>query len=1217
MNRPESSRPRLGRRRRDRVAPLAEALEDRRLMTVSITPLTFNPTEGSAFSGNVATFTSNDPPVQDVANYTATIDWGDGTSDAGSVAVDGVVPGRFDVSGSHVYGISGTFIPTIHVADAVDSTTPSATGTAVVANVGPSGLVLSIDPSPVEGRASTLSGSFTDPGATDTFTATVDWGDGSTPQIVAIPAGSKSFALDHAYREEGAYAPGVVVRDAGSATTNASLPIVVADAALAVTSIPFHATEGANFSGEVATFTDANPAVDQADLAATILWGDGQSSAGTITRDASGVYHVSGSHVFDEEGSFPTTVLVADAGGSQATNASVSQTNLVSDGAVPALHVDPNLVNPWGIASSPTGPFWVSDNKTGVSTLYNGAGNILPLVVTIPPPPGSPSGTLASPTGIVFNGTPDFGVTGGPSHFLFDTEDGTISGWNSGVTAELQVDNSASGAVYKGLATGANGGSNFLYAANFHSGMVEVYNASFVQTGAFTDPNVPAGYAPFGIQNIGGSLYVTFAQQDGSAHDDVAGPGHGYVDVFSTAGVLQRRLISGGALNSPWGLALAPSNFGSFSNDLLVGNFGDGTINAFDPATGALIGPLVDGANRPIVNEGLWGLAFGNGANAGPSNTLFFTAGVPGVDGAVESHGLFGSLAAPVNAASVADAPLSVQVGPIATVEATRFFFFGMLDGFTGAVAVFTDSDPNGAVGDYTATINWGDGQSSSGTIFLIGKTPNGVAFSVDGSHAYAEEGNYTVNVVVDDAGGSTAVANGLATVSDAPLIASPVAVSGVEGQPLSRQFFPTLETSRTIVAVADFSDPRANESGLAYAVVIHWGDGSPDTAGEVGPRFLDDIAFPTNFHTVFGSHTYAESGTYPIDVVIRDQGGSTAHVVSTATIADVPISLNGDLNPASDSGASHSDKITNVNQPNFFGTSEPFSTIQLFAQRTDQALPTVVGTTTTDASGAWSITTTLLADGAYSIVAKATDQAGVTTATSTIVPVNSGLLVIDTVGPKVGGFGFNRATGRVVVTFQDERSGLDGAQVINGANYIVTKPHVKLGNVLVTRIDAGTPTFSASGASTQVATLTLNNGRRIRGGSFYFTILSGGIVDLAGNKLDGEFYGYLPSGNNLPGGDFRARVDAFHNLVFPLRPLYSSASPLTPPGTTTTGQVTGPGSATRPFAANRPLPRDVVQNAVARHLRAKARHDAHDAAVAEWVAAHPRKLHAKGHRRG
>lgn len=332
-------------------------------------------------------------------------------------------------------------------------------------------------------------------------------------------------------------------------------------------------------------------------------------------------------------------------------NGFYQQTNLVSDIPGVAKVTDPNLVNAWGLSHSPTSPWWISDNGTGVSTLYDGHGHPFPigspLVVTIPPPANSPAGTISAPTGNVFNGTGGFivsqGGNSGSSFFIFATEDGTISGWNPNVNlnnAILAVDNSSSGAVYKGLAIANNGSGDFIYATNFRNGTIDVFDTNFAPahlSGSFSDPNIPAHYAPFNIQSLGGNLYVTYAKQDAAKHDDVSGPGHGFLDVFDTNGNLIRRLVSHGALNSPWGLALAPAKFGQFSNDLLVGNFGDGRINAYDPNSGAFLGPLKDRRGMAIQIDDLWGLAFGNGATAGETNQLFFTAGISD-----EQHGLFG-----------------------------------------------------------------------------------------------------------------------------------------------------------------------------------------------------------------------------------------------------------------------------------------------------------------------------------------------------------------------------------------------------------------------------------------------------------------------------------------------------------------------------------------------------------------------------------------------
>jgi uncharacterized protein (TIGR03118 family) len=351
--------------------------------------------------------------------------------------------------------------------------------------------------------------------------------------------------------------------------------------------------------------------------------------------------------------------------------------NLKALGFPAAATVDPSLVNPWGISFAPTSPFWVSDNGTGLTTLYNAAGmeqfpvsvppgsppGTLPMPVIIAPPGGSPPGTTAAPTGQVFNSAPgasDFSVmSNGQSvkpTFIFATENGTISGWPSGTrpqqTILSPVDNSASGAVYKGLAIATTASGSFLYAANFNSGNVEMYNSSWGLMKTFTDPNVPAGYAPFNVQVLNGKLYVTFALQDSAKHDDVAGAGHGFVDVFNLDGTPglangNLRLISRGDLNSPWGIAIAPANFGEYSNDLLVGNFGDGEIHAFDPMTGAPIGVLEGPNGQPLHIPGLWDITIGNGGPGVIANAIYFTAGLPLFnmpDLGLEQAGLFGDL---------------------------------------------------------------------------------------------------------------------------------------------------------------------------------------------------------------------------------------------------------------------------------------------------------------------------------------------------------------------------------------------------------------------------------------------------------------------------------------------------------------------------------------------------------------------------------------------
>ena len=344
--------------------------------------------------------------------------------------------------------------------------------------------------------------------------------------------------------------------------------------------------------------------------------------------------------------------------GGQSTHATAgpsqfyAQHNILSDGSVPADHTDTNVVNAWGLVAGPTTPWWIADNGTGKTTLFNiGTGTIVATFIV----PGA-GGAQGNPTGLVFNGGTGFVVNNGvgspaPARFIFSSEDGTLSAFKGApiVTVVPNANAPAHGAIYKGLAIDSATAGQFLYATDFHNAKVDIFDSSFHLLsipGAFTDPNLPAGFAPFGIQNINGTIYVTYALQDEDAEDDVAGPGNGYVDAYDTAGNFIRRVASAGELNSPWGLALAPDNFGRFSGDLLVGNFGDGRIHAFDPnqltETGEFeaVGLMHSAAGRPVQIDGLWALQFGHGAAAnGPTNTLFFTAGPDD-----ENHGLFGSL---------------------------------------------------------------------------------------------------------------------------------------------------------------------------------------------------------------------------------------------------------------------------------------------------------------------------------------------------------------------------------------------------------------------------------------------------------------------------------------------------------------------------------------------------------------------------------------------
>ena len=347
--------------------------------------------------------------------------------------------------------------------------------------------------------------------------------------------------------------------------------------------------------------------------------------------------------------------LVAQASLAATSAPTFTQTNLVSDVAGQATTTNPLLSNPWGMAPGLNGGIWISDNATGFASTFDGKGQpVAPQTVVIP----SPDGGTSNPTGVATNPTTGFTVTVNsmsvPSTQIFATEDGTIAAWSSAAnstSAVIVVDNSASGAVYKGLALAYDrAGNALLFATNFSAGTIDVFDSKFQQVktlGSFKDPRIPQGYAPFGIAAINAELYVTFAMQDEDKQDDVPGAGHGFVDIFDTDGTLSKQFASGGQLNSPWGLAWAPfEGFGAFDNALLVGNFGDGSINAFDFDSGEFLGKVMNGPGTPVRISGLWGLQFGLGVANSSSSTLYFTAGIQ-----KEQHGLFGTLT--VNRASL------------------------------------------------------------------------------------------------------------------------------------------------------------------------------------------------------------------------------------------------------------------------------------------------------------------------------------------------------------------------------------------------------------------------------------------------------------------------------------------------------------------------------------------------------------------------------------
>jgi hypothetical protein len=791
----------------------------------------------------------------------------------------------------------------------------------------------------------------------------------------------------------------------------------------------------------VASFNSPNPADTASSFTATINWGNGDTTSGTVTGSGStftvtGVDPVSGKgYAYPEEGTYTVTVSVKGPAGAQFTaftTASVADAPLTANGLT--LGISP-LIFQFPPYNGPVATFTDAD-PNGTLTDY--------------------SATINWGDGVVTSGT----IMMSPS-----------------VPGQFEVDGT------------------------------HLYGPSPVPYQITTT-----------IKDTGGATAIASSSITISATPLTAGPS---LNITATESQPVTATVATFTDANP---SAVPSQYA------VTITWGDGTTSSGEIAKQAN-GTFTVTGTHTYAEESAAGSPYAINvtvANIGGSNPTSTTA---------------------TGTATVADAPLNSLGSPINGTEGVG------LNPATTTIATFTDSDPNGTPTDYTAVINWGDGSSSTtGTIIQTGTSPNGSTFSVNASHVYAEEGSYQTQVTITDVGGSKTVAVGNAVIADALL-------SAASTQPSVN----VTEDTAFTTPVASFTDANPAAPLSDFSAIIHWGDGTPDTAGTISQSGGTGSAF-----TVTGTHTYADAGVnggtghYPITVNIRDVGGSTLTVSNTANVADVPLVISGFLNPASDSGVSNSDAITNVVQPNFLGTtSEPFATISLYAQPTGGGTPTLIGQGAADGKGSWSITSSkALADGAYTITAIAVDQAGHTVSNTATITPN---LVIDTVGPKVTNVYFNRFVSQIQYSIQDFGGpgnagvGLNQATLVDANNYRLTKAHVHLpGSYKVNVVSVVPGTTSGQ----QVVTLTINQGTYLKGGHYFFTIRSvtpsdlTGIQDIAGNALDGEFYGYFPSGNNHVGGDFLAELDAKHHTIYPPRTLVGGATPVVPPGTPAQGST-------------------------------------------------------------
>jgi hypothetical protein len=1136
-------------RRINRPRFTLDRLEERCLLAVTTTQgLPVVATEGAAFSGVVAKFTSDDTSPT-LSSFSANIVWGDGnTTTNADIVSDPNLTGVFDVLGNNTYAEEGTYPVTVSIHDAppMPPNTPTsdavAASNATVADAALSSTGLPTPPVLPEGtQFSGVVASFSDadPAGTATdYTAVINWGDGTITSGVVAPGTPGIFTVSGAHTfEEGSYPVSVNIRDAGGSVTTAVTTFMITDPDPVVAPVgpaTLTQTEGQPFTAIVGAFTDPNLKGTVSDFSTTIHWGDGSSSTGVVAQEAGATFTVTGTHTYAEESAAATpyavTFDVKDIGGASLTGAAgVSVT--VNDAPIVANGI--NLVAIEGSSLSiPAGTVvatFTDADPAGTASDYtvnidwgdgtHSAGTVVPIAGT----PGSFSVTAAA--GKTFTEEGNFNVR----TTIDDAGGSTATAGGSAVVTDAPL--TAAGTPQGGT-TITEGSPVTLQVASFTDADPAGTATDYTATISWGDGTTSSGViATNGLNGFNVTGTHTYAEE--SATTSLYAVNVLIKDVGGATASASTTLTVGDATLTA---AASPAQSGTEGKPLTapVGQFTDadplGTVSDFSATihwgdTTSSAGTITQLSNGTFVVNGTHTYT----EESPPAVPYAVTYDIKDVGGSTLT-GATGSLI------TIADAPLTAAGSSIVGTEGTPLTA-GLL------VATFTDSNPAATVADFTTgggsiTLDWGDGTPvvtlPASSIVAVGK-PDGVVFTaLGGPHKYVEEGSYKITVTATDAGGAVAIASSEADIADAPPVASatqPV-VKGTEGVPLVNQ------------AVASFTENSGtpNEALGDYTATIDWGDGSPRDTGTITQPGGPGTAF-----IVSGTHTYADSGvnggtgSFPITVTVLEDGGTSLTIANAAAVADVPLVLTGQLNPASDSGKFNNDGVTNVSGPNFFGTIEPFADVTLYATPTGGGPAKQIGQGQADSSGNWSITSNHLADNSYTITATAVDQFGKATTTAPVpiqTAANNGPLVIDTVGARVTGLTFDRLTGTLVFTFLDDRSGMLTQSLNDAANYVFNNQRARpLGKYIVTSI---TTTGNPSGAGPQNVTIIINHGRLLRG-FFQITALSkspekpSGIQDLAGNALDGEFYGAgSASGNGVPGGNFVANLNDFHHFVFP-----------------------------------------------------------------------------------
>ncbi len=1084
------------------------------------------------------------PPGFPTAGSTVSINWGDSTTSAGSIVQDG---NHFNIVGTHTYGLFGPFTVTSTISGLNlgpnSPTTLTVVGSAIVidavlANSSASGPITGL----VEGAPFTGTvARFTDPNALATaanFTATIAWGDGHVTAgvVSADPSVAGQFLVTgtNTYALPGNYSAVVTIANvAGPGGSSLTIPVGVTVGTATVTTPPprtISATVGVPFSGLVGGFISANPLAVPSEFSVSINWGDNSTpTAGTILQDATGGFEVFGTHTYltpftgtPGVPGLPITYLIREGNNPLITVGNALA--VVADAAITAQGATLTAVAgrpltatvatfTYDAGATPTSNFTGSINWGDGTTTTIAPGDFVPFGSTSADRTYGVNGTHTYRTYGTFAVTTTINSNGGSVGLAQGSAivaDAPIQG--ASTTGPLVF---TAGVPFSGPITSFTSGNPFAPPSNFVA-TINWGDGTITQGFVEGDPNIIGSHTYARAGNY--SVVVTVA--------DVVAPGGNSTTIFIPAVVNAAALVNAG----PPVLAIA-QDYAPFTG--VVGNF----LSANPGASAAdFVASINFGDGTPaspgVITKGADGVFSITGAHTFAAPTPVGTRLPLTVTVRDQASSVTTTLA---GQSIVFDAPLTTQGATVNAVEGSPLI--------QGLIATFTYAGIAVPPGNFGGTVDWGDGTTStlSGANFAtVQSASNLTTYLVNAAHTYTSQGTFPITATLISAGGSSAVAHASATVADSLTVNV-------------RPFPSTQLQAFSNVVVATFADAGLPESVAKYAATINWGDGTPVVPGAI-------VSNANGTFNVLGSHTYAAPGAFLVGVTVTNNLNGITTGYATTQVAPEPIVVAGQLNPASDAGASRTDAITNVNRPNFFGNATPGATVLLYALPVGTNSPILAGRTIADASGAWNITSVLLADGRYIVEAVGIDPAGVTSALALILPnALQGYLTIDTVAPKVANLQYEPQSGRVLATFQDNATGLDQGSVINGSNYAFTTVGPLPGQSSRGRNARLAPSYVITGVTTspqlsptatQTVTLTIDNGRPIPGGFYRITIRSGGIEDVAGNALDGTFYGYLPSGNNRPGGDFVANLSSVHNTILPPLPVGTSVSPLNPPGT-------------------------------------------------------------------